>query len=102
MLLSPCVADTRPCELSAREQGRQHEARTRSCAGAGPGGGAAQIQTLDRRVVARIARHRPEEEILVQVVAAREIVAADQAGVELLQVLRRHHMAGQYLGAQSW
>jgi hypothetical protein len=48
--------------------------------------GAAEIKPRRRRCVARLACDRPEEELLIEVMAFGQIVAADQAGVLALEI----------------
>ena len=86
--------------LSGKLPGQQ-EARPGSCSGAGPCRSAAQIEVLDRGPIVRPSRHRTQEEILVEMVAAREIVAAHQIGVFPLEIERRKDRTAEHLRAQT-
>src|SRR5262245_53357892 len=84
----------------AKLLGKQ-ESGPRAGAGAGPCRRADQMQVFDGRVPARKAARRPEKEILRQVMAAADLVAADQVRILALQIERREDRTTQNLLAQT-
>src|SRR5436190_19233279 len=65
-------------------------------AAAWPSGRTGHEHALDRRPVARVARERPEDEVLAQMVAAGDAVATYQVGVVGLEIERRQDRALEY------
>ena len=63
--------------------------------------GAAKIEVLDRRPVARPAGDGTQEEILVEVMAAGQAVAADQVRVLPLEIERREDRPAEHAASQS-
>src|SRR6185437_4769997 len=85
----------------SREHFRQHIAGAGARPRARPGRGAAEIKPWRWRRIARIAGNRPEEEVLIEMVAAGQIVASDQARVLMLEVARRPYRARKDFAPQA-
>ena len=67
----------------------QHPSRPRPGARPGPDGSPGQVQVLKRGAAVGMAARRAEQEVLAQVMAAADLVAADEVGVVRLKLCRR-------------
>src|SRR5213592_4609417 len=86
--------DTRMKAAAGEHRLRREVTRQSGHAAAGPRGRSGHEEPFDRRAVARVAGQRPEDEVLTEMVAARNAVAADEVWVVRFQIAwREHHLA---------